>query len=197
MFFGRALLATARSKRKRNEHEDNVEDMAAFFSTVAASARAHLQPPPAPFRKPSQRLARPDEELDDFLSSDLEHSFASTMSLNSAPASPEKDPLGLPAENENMAPFSPNAMDISPAPKNQTSMFGSGKRSRPRAFTVARVFGRELSNQESPNSNYSPASLKGDNDGPAIPRSRSPLPAGWMGVFSKQPRPTTVSDITI
>ena len=189
MFLGRALLSTARSKRKRNEREDNAEDMAAFFSAVAA--KAHLQPPPAPCRKPSQRLARPDDDLDEFLSSDLELSFASTMSLNSAPASPEKDAFALDLPAENHAPFSPNAMDISPAPK-AAAAFSGGKHARPRAFTVARVFGRELSNQESPNSNCSPASVKGD--GPGIPRSRSPLPPGWMGVFSKPPRPSTVSD---
>ena len=199
MFLGRALFNN--TKRKRNDPED----MPAFFSQVAAKAQ-QLQPPPAPSRKPSQRLARPDGDLDDFLSSDLEVSFASTMSLNSAPNSPEKDAflLDLPAENN--IPFSPNAMDISPAPKplakKRSFMFGRSKQeaattatTRQRAFTVTRAFGRELSNhQPSPAPAFAvPAPVSVKEDSPAIPRSRSPLPAGWMGVFSKQPKPITVS----
>ncbi|KAI5122982.1 hypothetical protein M0805_006860 [Coniferiporia weirii] len=175
MFIGRIFLGTDdRKKRKRNDPEDEVNNMASLFPTT--TFKSLLQPPPAPSRKPSQRLQRPHNDLDDFLSSDLELSFASTMSLNSPPPSPPRNVFS-PKFPVFDSQFSPMAMDISPAPVSKAS-----KGSRPRAFTVARTFGRELSNHESPPTNLDcPSSVKGSGKG----LQRSPLPAEWLGVFSR------------
>lgn len=95
-----------------------------------------------------------EDNAEDLLSSDLEISFASSMSLNSSLSGPVKlvDNVG----REDVVP-----MDISPEPSRavRQSRIASGhfleKVTRARAFTTSvRLFGRDLSNGTS----ISPAS---------------------------------------
>lgn len=98
----------------------------------------HLMLPTAPSRKRSQHFAQRD--VDEFLSSDLEVSFASTVSLNSPP----RDNVPLTPDRDYAEP-----MDISPLPppKSHTNAEGRKSASRPRAYTSsARLFGNDLSN---------------------------------------------------
>lgn len=105
--------------------------------------------PPALIRKTKQ--SRMNNELDEFLSSDLELSFASTMSLNS-PA-PSRAP-------------SPMAMDISPAPPQQSQGF---------LAPPSRHFGRDLLNSDSISSMRS-SGTKSKSKG----LQRSALPTQWI-----------------
>ncbi|KAF8479953.1 hypothetical protein JB92DRAFT_1769698 [Gautieria morchelliformis] len=117
----------------------------AFFNPASSPS-----PPPTPPQK--IQISQPTNDIDDFLSSDLELSFASTMSLNSP--SPSRAP-------------SPISMDISPAvpPKSHTHL----------APPVPRLFGRDLLNEDggvssaSTKSNGTTSSNRG--------RQRATLPA--------------------
>ena len=176
-FFTHSRAADSTSK-KRKRSEQNLK-MPGFFSTLSSK---HLKPPPAPSRKPSERLMRTDaaNDVDDFLSSDFEHSFASTMSLNSPPGSPPTLAQAL------VNPLSPNAMDISPAPPankifKADSGSGSRERRRPRAFTVARMFGRDVGNQPQYHETASSAAA----DDSLLSKKRAALPQQWLGVFSQ------------
>lgn len=184
-----------RKKRKRSHLDDSPDDMVHLRQPITSSTHpTHLQPPPAPSRKPSERLFRPPNEIDEFLSSDvdLELSFASTMSLNSPPASPAQA-LPLESTSYRTGDFaaSPNAMDISPAPAPRLSAFGSSanmntglgveKLSRPRAATVARGFGWDFGNHEA-----SPVASVGSlkvSTGKRL--QRAALPSEWFGQISQ------------
>ncbi|KAH7922809.1 hypothetical protein BV22DRAFT_1048603, partial [Leucogyrophana mollusca] len=111
------------------------------FFTLSSSSSQYLNAPPAPSRKRSQLLRVPRDDVDEFLSSDLELSFASTMSLNSPP----RDTIALTPETERDEP-----MDISPAPVKafqKENLRASKPITRPRAFTsAARMFGNDVSN---------------------------------------------------
>ncbi|KAF8522085.1 hypothetical protein BU17DRAFT_75192 [Hysterangium stoloniferum] len=114
--------------------------------------------------------SRLQNDLDDFLSSDLELSFASTMSLNS--------PVGSPA-------LSPMAMDISPAPAQQ-SQEHSGHLAPPR------LFGRDLINSDqSPQGSIGYTDTKSKNKA----RQRAALPMQWM-MKSLQPETLTVTALS-
>lgn len=177
-------------KRKRSHHLDDI-DMVYYPST---SSTMSLQPPPAPSRKLSQRVARPRDAMDEFLSSDLdlELSFASTVSLNSPPASPPREST---VHAFLRAGSSPVPMDISPAPQTHAnSIFGaknaSKPKTRPRAYTV-RAFGSELGNQASaaPNASFK----SGSSSQSASKRlQRAALPLEWMSQLS-QPKVFTDS----
>ncbi|KAG5220341.1 cell division cycle- protein [Salix suchowensis] len=94
-------------KQKRHPKPDNDDpslDMPALFTQ---SKPFFLNVPPAS-RQSSVRNSRLADDIDNFLSSDLELSFASTVSLHSPP----RDPLSLtPESDDSVVP-----MDISPAP---------------------------------------------------------------------------------
>ncbi|CCM06029.1 uncharacterized protein FIBRA_08274 [Fibroporia radiculosa] len=173
-------------EKKRIGSKHNVENMS-YFPTVfgLATNKPTLAVPPAPSRKLSQRMATVRNELDDFLSSDLdadlELSFASTMSLNSPP----RNPADLTPENEN-----PNhvPMDISPAPPrivvstSQVSAFAKPLTGRPRAFTSgARLFGRDVSNDTSSVASFQSSAKSTGTGGAAKRLQRSALPLEWMG----------------
>lgn len=120
-------------KRKRNPSNNALDDI------MSQTTNQYLMPPSAPARKRSQRFVQRD--VDEFLSSDLEVSFASTVSLNSPP----KEHVPLTPDRDYAEP-----MDISPAPPPKPSFADSEARksvSRPRAYTSsARLFGNDLSN---------------------------------------------------
>ena len=168
-------------KRKRHELDDSFDAMASYSRSTAPSM--FLNPPPAPTRRPSQRLLRPQNDLDDFLSSDLEASFASTMSLNSPPGP-------LPPANARITPrttlllneyqCSPTAMDISPAPSRTIFDDFKGKiQTKPRS----RTSGRELGNFGATSANDS---LMGSKSGSGKRHQRSAMPSEyWMDSFSQ------------
>lgn len=180
-FIARSRAAEVKTESKKRKRSEQNLKMPGFFSTLSSR---HLKPPPAPSRKPSERLVRTEaaNEVDDFLSSDFEHSFASTMSLNSPPGSPPTVPAGI-----NL--LSPNAMDISPAPP-ASKIFkadngSSIRKSRPRAFTVARMFGKDVVNHETASSPH----IAVDDVAAAIAANKSAkrptVPNQWLGVFSR------------
>jgi M-phase inducer tyrosine phosphatase len=110
-----------------------------FFSTLSSTSSQFLHAPRAPSRKRSQLLKPKHDDVDDFLSSDLELSFASTMSLNSPP----RDVMSL---QEQDVP-----MDISPAPRpvQKENERMNRPATRPRASTsAARIFGQDMSNDD-------------------------------------------------
>lgn len=171
-------------KRKRSQYDDS-DDMA----FVTQSNKQQLVPPPAPMRKLSERMILVPNDLDDFLSSDLELSFASTMSLNSPPGSP---PMGSSILPLDLKVPSHVAMDVSPAPTRSSTLAvpASGHKTRPRALTSARTFGRELGNQLTPPSARS-ASFR-STSGKKL--QRSALPTEWLGQFA-QDRSVEVSSL--
>ncbi|KAI0070358.1 hypothetical protein K474DRAFT_1608847 [Panus rudis PR-1116 ss-1] len=154
-------------------------------SSSSSSHRQFLAVPPAPFRKLSQRLSgRTKNDIDEFLSSDLEMSFASTMSIHSPPL----EPIATTPEDE-YPDYVP--MDISPVPprvqqaplkdepKPKPKMLG-----RPRAFTsAARLFGTDMSNSVPDlNSTMSSFAKSGTGTGGSSNKKlqRAALPIEWM-----------------
>lgn len=116
---------------------------------------AFFNPTPSSLHAPSRKSQRNEvqNDIDEFLSSDLELSFASTMSLNSPSASRAPSPI---------------AMDISPAlpQKSQAHL----------APPAPRLFGRDLLNARP-----SPASTKSVGTSSSTRgRQRAALPAQWM-----------------
>ncbi|KAG5354211.1 M-phase inducer phosphatase [Termitomyces sp. J132] len=135
-----------------------------------------LAPPAAPSRKRSERSI-PRQDIDDFLSSDLEVSFASTVSIHSPP----RKAACLAPEEDYAEP-----MDISPAPPPKSALKTGA---RPRAFTSgARLFGNDLSNggeglMPSPSIDPSP-SVKSSRK-----TQRSALPNEWLMVAPPKTAP--------
>lgn len=157
-----------------------------FFSTLssagASDSTQHLRAPPAPSRKRSQMLHPKRDDIDDFLSSDLELSFASTMSLNSPP----RDTMTLAQDHD-------VPMDISPAyrPLQKENEKTNRATTRPRASTsAARIFGQDMSN-----SNFSNDSVNTKTGSQANSKrtQRSALPMEWM-VPSKPLRTSQTMD---
>ncbi|KIL68578.1 hypothetical protein M378DRAFT_71427 [Amanita muscaria Koide BX008] len=160
MSFLDRLIESARSSYKVRPFIDlDLEQEMAFFNPSST----HLAPPPAPSRKRSQRFSKPlREEVDAFLSSDLEVSFASNVSLNS----PSRDNVFLPQDNSSCI----EPMDISPLP------------TRPRAYTSgARLFGNNIGNTL----DLSPQPASKSSNLPSTQANgkrtqRSALPLEWM-----------------
>ena len=172
-------------KQKRIHTTDFSNDMS--FFTHGCNTQ-FLNPLLAPSRKKSQRF--PTDDVDEFLSSDLEISFASNVSLNSPP----RDHLSLPPDCE--------PMDISPAPviKHISSgliMKESSKPQRPRAFTSgARLFGSDLSNSNpllpSPSLREESPKVAGNTQSNAKRIQRSALPTEWLAVARPEPHAPAV-----
>jgi M-phase inducer tyrosine phosphatase len=131
------------------------------------------------FAQPQPRAVAPPRPRDDYdVSSDLELSFASSISLNSPPRSPQDS---APIHGEQL--LSPVPMDIyeSPAlprPNEASASRQSSCRSRPPIATAGRTFGRDVANasrgslgvEKLPQSTYSDKLRS---------RQRTALPAGW------------------
>ncbi|KAG9318859.1 hypothetical protein JVU11DRAFT_965 [Chiua virens] len=131
-----------------------------FFSTISSASSQYL----APIRKRSQHF-KPRDDLDDFLSSDLELSFASTVSISS----PSRDHDSIAKDTTQ-----DDRMDISPMPchvARREPVHFSKPTARPRAYTSgARMFGQDLSNNRT---------FKRLNSG-SKGSQRSVLPAEWV-----------------
>ncbi|KIJ68949.1 hypothetical protein HYDPIDRAFT_80433 [Hydnomerulius pinastri MD-312] len=145
-----------------------------FFSTLSSASSQYLAPL-APSRKRSQYL-KPRDDVDEFLSSDLELSFASTMSLNSPP----REYVNLTHES-----IQDDAMDISPAPsKIAHENERTSKPMRPRAYTsAARMFGQDMSNGNISNDSASIDAKSGTQSG-SKRTQRSALPMEWLSTKS-------------
>ncbi|KAF9218258.1 hypothetical protein BS17DRAFT_721918 [Gyrodon lividus] len=155
-----------------------------FFSTLSSASSQYLSAPLAPIRKRSQYLKARDD-VDEFLSSDLELSFASTMSLNSPP----RDYVNLTHES-----IQDDAMDISPAPSkiiHKENAHLNKPMNRPRAYTsAARMFGQDMSNGSISNDSVSDAQ-SGTQSG-SKRTQRSALPIEWLS--AKPLRATSTLD---
>ncbi|KAI6036078.1 hypothetical protein BKA83DRAFT_104154 [Pisolithus microcarpus] len=153
-----------------------------FFSTLSSASSQYLGAPLAPSRKRSQQMKVRDD-VDEFVSSDLELSFASTMSLNSS-----RDYVDV-GHGE--------PMDISPAPLKAISKENersSRPMTRPRASTsAARMFGQDMSNN-SLNDSASLNSKTGTNSG-AKRTQRSALPFEWLASTQPLKATKTMDDI--
>jgi M-phase inducer tyrosine phosphatase len=173
-------------KQKRIHNTDFPNDMSFF---THCSNNQFLNPLLAPSRKKSQRFLTDD--VDEFLSSDLEISFASNVSLNSPP----RDHPSLPPDCE--------PMDISPAPvikhiSSGLDMKEFSKPQRPRAFTSgARLFGSDLSNSinpllPSPPLREESPKVAGNTQSNAKRIQRSALPTEWLAVSRPEPHAPAV-----
>ncbi|KIK97416.1 hypothetical protein PAXRUDRAFT_136344 [Paxillus rubicundulus Ve08.2h10] len=143
-----------------------------FFSTLSSASSHYLSAPLAPIRKRSQYL-KPRDDVDEFLSSDLELSFASTMSLNS----PSRDYVNITHES-----MQDDAMDISPAPSKivhkENAHLGKTM-NRPRAYTsAARMFGQDRSNGSISNESIADAQCGTQSGSKRI--QRAALPLEWL-----------------
>ncbi|KAH7889241.1 hypothetical protein F5I97DRAFT_1923807 [Phlebopus sp. FC_14] len=170
----------AKKKPKTHHHQEYsyVPSEMTFFSTLSSASSQYISAPLAPSRKRSQP-PKPRDDIDEFLSSDLELSFASTMSLNS----PSRDYVNLDPESVQDEP-----MDISPAPVKIVQKENdrtSRPANRPRAFTsAARMFGQDMSNGNI--SNDTPSSDAKSGTQSILKRTqRSALPSEWMAASLK------------
>ncbi|KAF5331106.1 hypothetical protein D9619_006032 [Psilocybe cf. subviscida] len=177
-----------RSKKHKRAHstsfpDADADDMA-FFSPPAN----HFLQPSAPSRKKSQRFLQ--DEIDEFLESeDLEHSFASNVSLNSPP----HNPVALTSD------FDP--MDISPAPPVRHHHHPHATQ-RPRAYTASsRLFGSDISNNNgtlmpSPTLVGQPIAAKpAPTQSAAKKTQRSALPTEWFRAPAAAPEPPSPAHI--
>jgi M-phase inducer tyrosine phosphatase len=141
--------------------------MQAYFASPSANASSNcLAPPSAANSIPALRIG---DDIEDYLSSDLELSFASTMSLQSPEKRGHDD--------------SDVMMDISPAPPIRISasenvdLSGRKVAGRPRSTTSAgRLFGRDAGNDPSPVSGIPSSQTKSS----AKRTQRTALPMEWM-----------------
>ncbi|EAU88241.1 tyrosine phosphatase [Coprinopsis cinerea okayama7 len=164
-------LKRQRSTRHRHTRSD---------SQMALFATRFLAPPS---RKSKERKR---DDIDEYLSSDLEASFASNVSLNSPP------------RRHAQLSSDCDAMDISPMPPQRHGLLNvpsSKPASRPRALTTSssRLFGSDISNS-SPSLLPSPKFPEGKlstNSGTASGKKlqRAALPVEWMSAMRSPEEP--------
>ncbi|KAL0947079.1 hypothetical protein HGRIS_013220 [Hohenbuehelia grisea] len=167
-------------KAKRNPRQEPSSNMSAFMPSK------FLNVPQVLSRQSSLRTSKTRDDVDDFLSSDLEISFASTVSLHSPP----RDTISLTPQSECVP------MDISPAPPPKpvfmaapiTSISSGKPLTRPRAFTSgARLFGRDVSNENIANPGNTPSASKpGSTKASGKRTQRSALPTEWFAPRHEQ-----------
>jgi M-phase inducer tyrosine phosphatase len=158
-------------KRAQFQSSTTVSRDMTFLSTLssASASMQYLHAPPALSRKRSQMLNPKRDDIDDFLSSDLELSFASTMSLNSPP----RDSMTLAQDHD-------IPMDVSPAyrPVQKENEKTNKPTTRPRASTsAARIFGQDMSNGNVSNDSVS---TKTGSQANSKRTQRTALPMEWM-----------------
>jgi M-phase inducer tyrosine phosphatase len=180
--------------QKPERHSQCDFDEMPFFASSTANAQYLNAPPAAPSRKRSQHFPRSRDDIDEFLSSDLELSFASTMSLHSPPHRTS----ALTPDNER-ADF----MDISPPPNPAFALAPSQEKdentlktkNRPRAFTsAARTFGRDMSSSAL---NVPPLPKSGGSQSGSKHMQRAALPFDWLATApsSKVPDNTNFAKV--
>jgi M-phase inducer tyrosine phosphatase len=177
------------SNKKSCPRVDICPDEMAFFAQSSSSTQ-FLSAPPVLSNMASMHHQHPRDDVDDFLSSDLELSFASTVSLNSPP----RHTMSLITANEECEP-----MDISPAPPLKSvftrppAEVQAPKPLRPRAFTsAARTFGADLANRLTP----SPSESKSNSISQQKRTQRAALPLEWMAVV-KSSAPTKSTFVAV
>ncbi|KAJ8078718.1 m-phase inducer phosphatase [Marasmius tenuissimus] len=131
------------------------------------------------FRKRSnshvqQQPQQQRDDVDEFLSSDLELSFASSVSINS----PSRENIALTPDTEYAEP-----MDISPLPPSKTTQSVAQQQplaqKRPRAFTTAARLFSDVSNQPPTTLQPSP-SIIGSTKSSSKRTQRAALPNQWF-----------------
>lgn len=168
------------AKKQKRQHRAVLADMPSLFSNSSSSSTRFLNVPQFTYNKSNVQPATcVHDDVDEFLSSEFELSFASTMSLNSPPR-----------ESDQLPQESPVPMDISPAP---TRVYPSEVTSatkptgRPRAFTSsARLFGRDLSNDRAPTPTQATA-FSGASTATETNVQRAPLPCEWLASTPSEP----------
>ncbi|KAI6045442.1 hypothetical protein EDC04DRAFT_3054445 [Pisolithus marmoratus] len=174
-------------KNHYREYNHPSHDMT-IFPALSSTTSRYLVAPLGPSRKRSQQLMKVRDDVDEFVSSDLELSFASTMSLNS----PSRDYVDVGHESMHGEP-----MDISPVPPKaaqKENERGSRPITRPRAFTSgARMFGQDASNN-CLNDTASLNTKSGTNSG-AKRTQRSALPVEWLASTQPLKATKTMDDI--
>jgi len=178
---GRRLAgeSTLQSRRSGKWHKQSLPDNMSLFapSSITTNNSQFLAAPLVPSRSRKSTTSRfLNGDVD--ISSDLEISFASNVSLNSPP----RENASLMSECE--------PMDISPAPPIKSR----SKPARPRAFTSgARLFGADISNSDNGSKNKSlmpSPSLGGDTvssvRSSAKKIQRSALPTEWLAPMTHQ-----------
>jgi len=163
-------------KRLKLDNDPNDSGTMTFRSNVAPTfLTAPLQSLSSHSRH-GRHAAQRQDDSDAMLSSDLEVSFASNVSLNS----PQVGSLDLTPESE-----FPKPMDISPMPLTNPNFMPrdiSTKKttSRPRAFTSGpRLFGNDVSNLAPPVPRE--ASIKSGSHSSSKRTQRAALPTAWFG----------------
>lgn len=163
-------------------------NLMALYATASPS-QSHFgwsrSQPSSPIQTPSTL-----DDADDFLSSDFDVSFASTMSITSAPSSPVRDSFDESFESIRRSP-SAEPMDISPAPD---MLFfpreAPPTTTRPRSSTIAvfdsstagRSFGREVSNVNILSPTPPPRGTKQPSqfNFAALTKQKPSLPSQWL-----------------
>lgn len=148
-----------------------------FLSTISSASSQYLSGSLAPIRKRTQHT-KPRDDLDEFLSSDLELSFASTVSLNSP--SPSRDYVNITQDS-----LQDDAMDVSPMPSHvarREPVQFSKPTGRPRAYTSgARMFGKDMSNNSISSSNSTSGTQSGLKH-----TQRAALPSEWFSAKASE-----------
>lgn len=168
------------------QHTSKKHTIDADYESSPNMTSLFLNVPSTFTRKQSNATPERHDSDDDDLSSDLELSFASTVSLNSPP----KEPVALTPESDYGVP-----MDISPAPpKFQPTKSAT----RPRAFTSAtsgRVFGSDVSN----NANHASSQRgpSGSTHSGSKRTQRSALPMEWLMASPLEDASTSNQDGTV
>lgn len=137
----------------------------------------------APFARSFSKATKPSQaELENYLQTeDLEHSFASTMSLNSPPHSPNMPTGQLLPPGGYAHGHSP--MDISPCPPSKAYLGVPGS---------GRHFGREIVNSLSPSPMLPGDATRSSGRG----RQRSALPSQWLQPSPEcKPKASTASTL--
>ncbi|KAF9264735.1 hypothetical protein L218DRAFT_861968 [Marasmius fiardii PR-910] len=119
-------------------------------------------------KRSSSHSQQPPDEVDDFLSSDLELSFASSVSINSP-----SDDIARTPDSEYAEP-----MDISPLPHKKTVQQPLAQ-TRPRAFTTAARLFNDVSNQAPAVLAPSPPIVDSTKSG-SKRTQRPTLPTQWL-----------------
>jgi hypothetical protein len=183
-FFRRNADPAPSTKRQKKAHGLSTSS-SSFINTL--HHMGFLQAPSAlrltKRTKSSTLVQTPQDDLDEFLSSDLELSFASTMSLHSPPQ-PQHE----------LAPESSDAMDISPVRPRHASAEGehtaklarldvAKATGRQRALTSSgRLFARDVTNESASRHplEHSKSDPSAATTNVALKVARPTLPTGWI-----------------
>ncbi|TFK27380.1 tyrosine phosphatase [Coprinopsis marcescibilis] len=160
---------TKRALKRQRTHRQTISDpqMPLFATQFLAPAFGSTRK-----RDERQHQHQHPDDIDDYVSSDLELSFASNVSLNSPPL-------------RNALLSDCDAMDISPMPPKVATRDSAPTKSRPRALTSGgRLFGSDISNNRGtllPSPKLDESKPTGTTSNKKL--QRSALPSEWMAAM--------------